>query len=151
MFQGNVSFSRYYGLDRMFLDGLDPVTKLLSIRNSCTQTKKSNRSRRIDDRFFPDIASFNVIDIMDLIKNDISDITYIRILADHHVPIDFGSHDQYFSMRIDHDIPGHQSYFRFAILFAKILVLLVRKRLDGRSIDYSFIIILVLFNNKISY
>ena len=134
----------------------DPVRKLLRVRDGGREQDDVNMIRQHDNDFFPDdtalckfgcenpphkasvstrTAHLRVVDIMHFVEDDELDIPYqVRALVEHAAQ-NLRGHDEAVGFWIDLDVSRQYAYRGGAKRLLEVAVLLVRERLDRRSVD----------------
>lgn len=82
---------------------------------------------------FPNHPAIGIVDVVHLVKDDPLDVPDHVGAAIEHGPEDFGRHNEAVGLRSQLDVPSQQPHIDTPLV--KIAKLLVRERLDRRSVD----------------
>ena len=125
---------------------LHPLGEVRDIRNRGTQTDEFDMLRREDEALFPDGATRDVVNIVDLVKNNVGDIVKPLNVIENCITEDLGSHQQHLCVRIQHHIACNDADF-LSIFGIKIAVFLIAECLNRRGVDNPMVLLNTLFDS----
>src|SRR6266567_4226569 len=140
-----------------------PVDKFTRIADRGRETDKLNVWRRTNNGLFPHGTTLRITEIVQLIKDEKSDIIkhrcpshfrvliLIAILFKQHIAIHLGCHNDNRSRTVLDDISGHQPNAVTAVEPAEILILLVRESFERRRIHDTLFVLQGLPDGKFSH
>ena len=146
MLQRHRTFQFLHYLNLNLAHALHPLGEVRDVRNRGTQADEFDVLRREDEAFLPDGAARNVVNIVNLVKNNVGDIVKPLNVIENCIPEDFGSHQQHLCVRIQHHIARDDADF-LPIFGVKIAVFLIAECLNRRGVDNPAVLLDTLFDS----